>query len=73
MKYLSLIYLLFSFSVFADFDEYPNISSYLKGSDINKDKVFVLLNNKRLLSRDYHPTSFIRVRDEYPKLSLIHI
>jgi|TARA_B110000003_G_scaffold173444_1_gene173042 TonB family protein len=69
MKYLSLIYLLFSFSVFADFDDYPNISSYLKGSDINKDKVFVLLNNKRLLSRDYHPTSFIRVRDEYPKYS----
>jgi|TARA_B110000459_G_scaffold203986_1_gene263157 hypothetical protein len=69
MKYLPFLFLLFSLSSFASFDDHPNINSFLKESDISNEKVFVLLNNKRLFSTDYHPSSYIRVRDERPKYS----
>ena len=69
MKYLSFFFLLFSTSSFASFDEHPNIVSFLKDSDTNNEKVFLLINNKRLFSIDYHPSAFIRVRDENPKYS----
>ena len=67
MKYLSFSFLLFSLSISAAFDDYLNLNSFLKQSDVNNDKVFVLLNNKRLFSTDYHPSSYIRARDEYPR------
>ena len=67
MKYFSFSFLLFSLSISAAFDDYLNLNSFLKQSDVNNDKVFVLLNNKRLFSTDYHPSSYIRARDEYPR------
>jgi len=52
---------------FAAFDDYKNINSFLLESDASNEKVFLLLNNKRLFSKDYHPSSFKRARDEYPR------
>ena len=67
MKYLSFSFLFFSLTISAAFDDYTNVNSFLKQNDINNDKVFVLLNNKRLFSTDYHPSSYTRARDEYPR------
>ena len=67
MKFLIFTFLLLPLTVSAAFNDYSNLNSFLKESDINNKKVFVLLNNKRLFSTDYHPSSFRRARDEYPR------
>ena len=67
MRYLISIFLLSPFSLFATFEDYPEIQSFLSASDIKNEKVFILLNNKRLFSTDYHPSAYARVRDESPR------
>ena len=67
MRYLISIFLLSPFSLFATFEDYPEIQSFLSASDIKNEKVFILLNNKRLFSTDYHPSAYARVRDDSPR------
>ena len=64
-----IYFLLFSssYTVYAAFDDFSNINSFLINSNIDNEKVYVLLNDKRLFSKDYHPSKFQRTRDEYPR------
>ena len=67
MKYLIFLLSFLPAITLAAFNDYSNINSFLLNSDINNKKVYVLLNDKRLFSKDYHPSSFKRARDEYPR------
>ena len=67
MKYLIFLLSFLPAITLAAFNDYSNINSFLFNSDINNKKVYVLLNDKRLFSKDYHPSSFKRARDEYPR------
>ena len=42
MRYLISIFLLSPFSLFATFEDYPEIQSFLSASDIKNEKVFIL-------------------------------
>ena len=67
MKYLIFFLSFLPAITLAAFNDYSNINSFLLNSDINNKKVYLLLNDKRLFSKDYHPSSFKRARDEYPR------
>lgn len=67
MKSITFLCLVLPLTISAAFDDYQNINNFLKNSDIVNEKVFVLLNNQRLLSTDYNPSIFQRVRDEKPR------
>ena len=67
MKYLIFFLSVLPAITLAAFNDYSNINSFLLNSDINNKKVYLLLNDKRLFSKDYHPSSFKRARDEYPR------
>ena len=54
MKYLIFLLSFLPAITLAAFNDYSNINSFL-------------LNDKRLFSKDYHPSSFKRARDEYPR------
>tara|TARA_B100000768_G_scaffold48379_1_gene47193 strand:- start:13320 stop:14339 length:1020 start_codon:yes stop_codon:yes gene_type:complete len=67
MKFLIFTFLLLPLTASAAFNDYSNVNSFLNESDVTNKKVYVLLNDKRLFSTDYHPSSFKRARDEYPR------